>query len=433
MKDVMIEVENLCKLYQTGTIGTGTLSHDLNRWWHRIRYKEDPLSKRHIDGFDKEDSRYQQLWSLKEVSFRVGTGDVFGIIGRNGAGKSTLLKIISKITKPTSGFVRLNGRIASLLEVGTGFHPELTGKENIFLNGAILGMTKTEIKRKFDEIVNFSGVDKYINTPVKRYSSGMYVRLAFAVAAHLEPEILIVDEVLAVGDYEFQKKCLGKMKDVSSNQGRTVLFVSHNAAAIKQLCTNAILLDKGMLKAVGKVNEILSIYHEAEKDADEGLRKLNLDLPGFFTDWKLDEPSYENPHTCYTGDSCIFSFGFTARENFANCEIRFAIKYEDILISHASSLAGRGSNFSISPGAYRFRFKMDFPVRDAKFDIEVTFVSMGKVLDVWKSTTRLTVLDNSTSYVLAGVINPDFHFSVEQLLPGDLMNVAEYGVTADKL
>lgn len=259
MSDTVIKVENLWKQYRLGTVGTGTLAHDLNRWWHKIRGKEDPYLKigEENDRSRKGDSEY--VWALKEINFEVKRGEVLGIIGKNGAGKSTLLKILSQVTTPTKGQVKIKGRIASLLEVGTGFHPELTGRENIFLNGAILGMTKAEIRSKFDEIVDFSGVEHYIDTPVKRYSSGMYVRLAFAVAAHLDPEILIVDEVLAVGDAEFQKKCLGKMKDVSV-KGRTVLFVSHNMAVIRLLCNTAMYLKNGVLKFYGKTNEVIEKY-----------------------------------------------------------------------------------------------------------------------------------------------------------------------------
>ena len=232
MSKTVIKVENLSKQYKLGDIGTGSLGHDINRWWYKVRGKEDPYLQigDANDRTQKGSSDY--VWALKDINFEVKQGEVLGIIGRNGAGKSTLLKILSKTTAPTTGSVKIKGRIASLLEVGTGFHPELSGRDNIYLNGAILGMTKREITRKFDEIVDFAGVERYIDTPVKRYSSGMYVSLAFGVAAHLEPEILIVDEVLAVGDAEFQKKCLGKMKDVSVNDGRTVLFVSHNMAAI---------------------------------------------------------------------------------------------------------------------------------------------------------------------------------------------------------
>ena len=260
MSDVAIKVENLGKQYRLGEIGTGTLSQDLNRTWARIRGKEDPFAKigEANDRTKKGESDF--VWSLRDVNFEVKQGEVLGIIGRNGAGKSTLLKILSKVTAPTTGNVKVRGRIASLLEVGTGFHPELTGRENIFLNGAILGMTKIEIHKKFDEIVDFSGVERYIDTPVKRYSSGMYVRLAFAVAAFLEPEILIIDEVLAVGDAEFQKKCLGRMKDVSVNDGRTVLFVSHNMEAVQNLCSHAILMQHGSVIYDGDIQSAINTY-----------------------------------------------------------------------------------------------------------------------------------------------------------------------------
>ena len=256
----IIQVKNISKQYRLGQVGTGTISHDLNRWWHKVRGKEDPYLTigEENDRTQKAESDY--AWALREINFEVQPGEVLGIIGRNGAGKSTLLKILSRTTAPTTGQIKIKGRVASLLEVGTGFHPELTGAENIFLNGAILGMTRHEIKSKFDEIVDFAGVERYIDTPVKRYSSGMYVRLAFAVAAHLEPEILIVDEVLAVGDAEFQKKALGKMKDVSTNEGRTVLFVSHNMLAVKSLCTTGLLMDKGKIDTAGKIEEVIFKY-----------------------------------------------------------------------------------------------------------------------------------------------------------------------------
>src|SRR3984885_14787626 len=257
---VAIKVEKLSKAYQLGEIGTGTVSRDIERWLARVRGKEDPNLKigEANDRTVKGGSDF--VWSLKDINFSIDQGDTLGIIGRNGAGKSTLLKILSRVTSPTSGSVKVKGRIASLLEVGTGFHPELTGRDNIFLNGAILGMRKAETKRKFDEIVDFSGVERYIDTPVKRYSSGMYVRLAFAVAAHLESEILIVDEVLAVGDAEFQRKCLGKMGDVSKGQGRTVLFVSHNMAAITSFCKTTMLLSYGQIQIYDKTNTAIANY-----------------------------------------------------------------------------------------------------------------------------------------------------------------------------
>src|SRR5476651_1152442 len=231
-----IKVENLSKMYQLGNFGTGTISRDLERFWAKMRGKEDPFLKIGEINDRSQKGESDIVWSLKDINFEVQQGDAVGIIGRNGAGKSTLLKVLSRVTSPTTGSVKIKGRVASLLEVGTGFHPELSGRENIFLNGAILGMRKAEIKRRFDEIVDFAGVERYIDTPVKRYSSGMYVRLAFAVAAYLESDILIVDEVLAVGDAEFQKKCLGKMGDISKGEGRTVLFVSHNMGTVAQLC-----------------------------------------------------------------------------------------------------------------------------------------------------------------------------------------------------
>jgi lipopolysaccharide transport system ATP-binding protein len=256
----ILEVHNVSKQYRLGTVGTGTLSHDLNRWFHKVRGKEDPYLKigSANDRSAKADSDY--VWALQDISFNVKEGEVLGIIGKNGAGKSTLLKILSRVTGPTTGSIKAYGRIASLLEVGTGFHPELTGRENIYLNGAILGMSKAEIRSKFDEIVDFSGCERYIDTPVKRYSSGMYVRLAFAVAAHLEPEILIVDEVLAVGDAEFQKKAIGKMKSVSQGEGRTVLFVSHNMSAVKSLCSKGIVLKNGSIVFAGTASEAVLEY-----------------------------------------------------------------------------------------------------------------------------------------------------------------------------
>jgi len=261
----IIKVENVSKLYRLGEVGTGTLSHDLNRWYHRLRGKEDPYLKIGESNDRANRGRSEYVYALKDINFEVKQGEVLGIIGKNGAGKSTLLKLLSRVTGPSSGSIKIKGRTASLLEVGTGFHPELTGRENIFLNGAILGMTKLEIRRKFDEIVDFSGVERYIDTPVKRYSSGMYVRLAFAVAAHLDPEILIVDEVLAVGDAEFQKRCLGKMGDISKNEGRTILFVSHNMGSVKNLCSRGIVLQNGTIVHEGGIANCVDVYQNLEK------------------------------------------------------------------------------------------------------------------------------------------------------------------------
>lgn len=266
-----IEFNNISKLYRLGLVSSGTLSNDFKRWWQMsILGKEDPFLKVGSvnDRSKAADSDY--VWALKDINFKVEQGDVVGIIGKNGAGKSTLLKLLSKVTGPTTGTIRAKGRIASLLEVGTGFHPELTGRENIYMNGAILGMTKAEITKKLDEIVAFSGCERYIDTPVKRYSSGMTVRLGFAVAAHLDPEILVVDEVLAVGDAEFQKKAIGKMQDVSQGEGRTVLFVSHNMSSIKALCRRGILLENGSIRFDGLVNDTVELYLKGNEFEEGG-------------------------------------------------------------------------------------------------------------------------------------------------------------------
>lgn len=261
MSNIAIEFQSVGKMYRLGRVGTGTLSHDLNRWWQTtILGKEDPYLKigQTNDRTVKGDSDY--VWALRDISFKVEQGEVLGIIGKNGAGKSTLLKLLSHITAPTTGKITYEGRIASLLEVGTGFHPEMTGRENIYMNGSIMGMTKREITRKLDAIVDFAGIERYLDTPVKRYSSGMTVRLGFSVAAFLEPEILVVDEVLAVGDAEFQKKAIGKMQDVSRGEGRTVLFVSHNMNAVKMLCTQGVVLDSGMIDYIGNSDSCVDHY-----------------------------------------------------------------------------------------------------------------------------------------------------------------------------
>lgn len=262
MSDIVLEVKDLYKQYRLGTLGSATLRDDLSRWWAKLRGKEDPTRMIGEENSIK-DVGGKYVWALQGINIQVKKGEVLGIVGKNGAGKSTLLKILSKITGPTQGTVNIKGRIASLLEVGTGFHPELSGRENIFLNGAILGMTKTEIRSKLDEIIAFAGIAKYIDTPVKRYSSGMRVRLGFAVAAYLEPEILVVDEVLAVGDAEFQKKAIGKMKDVSTQEGRTVLFVSHNMAAINDLCHRVVMLKDGKIAKEGDTKEVVAYYLES--------------------------------------------------------------------------------------------------------------------------------------------------------------------------
>lgn len=261
MSEIAIQFDHVGKLYQLGLVGTGTLSHDLNRWWKTVvLHKEDPYLKIGETNERSKKGKSEFVWALRDITFDVNQGDVVGIIGKNGAGKSTLLKLLSRVTSPTVGAIRAKGRIASLLEVGTGFHPELTGRENIYMNGSIMGMTRHEIKRKLDEIVDFAGVERYLDTPVKRYSSGMTVRLGFAVAAFLDPEILVVDEVLAVGDAEFQKKAIGKMQDVSHGEGRTVLFVSHNMNSVRILCNRGIVLENGKVAFCGSSEDSINYY-----------------------------------------------------------------------------------------------------------------------------------------------------------------------------
>ena len=270
--DIILSAENISKQYRLGLVGTGTISHDLNRWWHKIRGKENPYLKIGDVNDRSTVGESDYVWAIQDINFEVKRGEILGIIGKNGAGKSTLLKILSRVTSPTTGSIKTKGRIASLLEVGTGFHGEMTGRENIYLNGAILGMSKKEITLKIDEIIAFSGCQRYIDTPVKRYSSGMTVRLGFAVAAFLEPEILVVDEVLAVGDAEFQKKAIGKMQDISKDGGRTVLFVSHNMAAIKSLCTRGIVLENGKVMMSGDIDK--AVHYYLNKDSNSMNHKV---------------------------------------------------------------------------------------------------------------------------------------------------------------
>lgn len=332
MSEVIIQINNLGKKYRLGTIGTGTLSQDLNRWWARYRGKEDPYSK--VDEDHGSKSKNSDYWALKNLSFEVKQGEILGIIGKNGAGKSTLLKLLSRVTAPTTGEIKVKGRIASLLEVGTGFHPELTGKENVFLNGAILGMTKKEIKLKLDEIVAFSGVEQYIDTPVKRYSSGMYVRLAFAVAAHLEPEILIVDEVLAVGDAEFQKKCINKMSQVAK-EGRTILFVSHTMDAVESLCTRGIVLNSGSISYNGKINEAINHYISKVKINDISVTNNVIDLSNhpnkiYSRDYGLQRAEIlvngQPTSTIYPGDDLKIKITYKLKTVFFNPVLGVVIK-----------------------------------------------------------------------------------------------------------
>ena len=351
-----IEFNNVSKLYRLGLVSTGTLSHDLKRWWATsIRGKEDPYLKIGSvnDRSSAADSEY--VWALKDIDFKVQQGDVVGIIGKNGAGKSTLLKLLSRVTGPTTGSIRAKGRIGSLLEVGTGFHGEMTGRENIYMNGAILGMTKNDISRKLDEIIDFSGCERYIDTPVKRYSSGMMVRLGFAVAAFLEPEILVVDEVLAVGDAEFQKKAIGKMQDVSRGEGRTVLFVSHNMTSMKNLCNHGVLLENGMVKKTGTIDDVIHTYLSEDI---ESCRATNWDRSHapYMNGIRLLSAKITNTEkTLYAGDAIHLEFEFESEETHpAEYNITFLVKDEmNNFLFQGSTASGTRHVERTSSGIYK--------------------------------------------------------------------------------
>ena len=375
--NIAIEFDNIGKMYRLGRVGTGTLSHDLNRWWTmNVLRKEDPFLKigETNDRSTKGHSDY--VWALRDISFKVEQGDVVGIIGKNGAGKSTLLKLLSRITSPSTGSIRYKGRIASLLEVGTGFHPEMTGRENIYMNGSIMGMTKKEITRKLDEIVDFAGVGRYLDTPVKRYSSGMTVRLGFAVAAFLEPEILVVDEVLTVGDAEFQKKAIGKMNDVAHSEGRTVLFVSHNMAAVKNLCTRGVVLQNGMLVYDGSTEDAVNTYLQNNTHIENGFIKDYIDeLASYIT-----VKNIEINGTPYT-ESIIESnqeyievlFEGSTTEPFkANVQLKF-FNMNEIPMATFSEGAYRGMTEDVSIGDFSLRRRIKIPRYMSKGDYVLEF------------------------------------------------------------
>jgi len=417
MSNIVLEVDNLSKQYRLGQVGTGTLSHDLNRLWHRMLGKPDPYLKIWEDN-DATSRNSEYVWALRDVNFKITEGDAVGIIGRNGAGKSTLLKLLSKITKPSTGLIKKKGRIASLLEVGTGFHHEMTGRENIYLNGAIMGMTRREITKKLDEIIYFSGVDKYIDTPVKRYSSGMYVRLAFAVAAHLDSEILIVDEVLAVGDADFQKKCLKKMDDIHSGEGRTVLFVSHNMNSVKDLCNKGILLKDGMLDFQGGIQETIQEYKKdsvqsmsymRERDIEKRYENKNIRVLEFSVDSKNGEAININSTICVR-------LRFLNNVPDINLDATFELKNSDeLIIFHTVALISRNKDSK----------KCEYNV---EFEIQGGILNAGnyyfKLLFGRDQTDPLLVVDNFISFevlnvnvgikthIFPGVIRPNFDYKI---------------------
>jgi lipopolysaccharide transport system ATP-binding protein len=386
MSEVVLNIENLSKQYRLGKLGTGTVSHDINRWWYKIRGKEDPYLKIGDVNDRTKDGGSEYVWSLRDINLEIKKGEVVGIIGKNGAGKSTLLKILSQVTPPTIGEVKVKGRIAALLEVGTGFHPELSGKENIFLNGAILGMTKTEIKSKLDEIIEFSGVAKYIDTPVKRYSSGMMVRLGFAVAAHLEPEILIVDEVLAVGDAEFQEKCLGKMKHISG-EGRTVLFVSHNMAAIKSLTSRSILLDKGSLFKNGPTHDVVDEYINL---VSSKLNKFDFEKHNStkktiqFNNSSVLNADGKEINTILSGSKVVFKLEIINHTNevFEKCSIGIGIftLTDNMLIGLKNDVLG--IYHDLLPGKNEIYCQIDkFPLSSGTYKYNIIVNKMAEVFD----------------------------------------------------
>lgn len=340
MPQIILKAENISKQYRLGIVGSGTLGDDLKRLWYNVQGKEDPFLKIGELNDRSVKATGDYVWALKDINFEVKEGEVLGIIGKNGAGKSTLLKILSRVTSPSTGSIKTRGRIASLLEVGTGFHGELTGRENIFLNGAVLGMTKADIKAKLDEIITFSGCEMYIDTPVKRYSSGMTVRLGFAVAAHLEPEILVVDEVLAVGDAEFQKKAIGKMQNLSIGQGRTVLFVSHNMASVKSLCSRSIVLEDGKTVFDGETEKAINFYLSNEKQLiPKDLSSIkNRSGNGIvkFNSFHIEHSNGQLIESVLSGDTAIFSFeiAVSGLNQKSNVDLGFSLhSQEDELIS----------------------------------------------------------------------------------------------------
>ncbi|MDT0650822.1 ABC transporter ATP-binding protein [Autumnicola edwardsiae] len=386
---IILKAENISKQYRLGTVGTGTLSHDLNRWWHSVRGKEDPYLKVGSLKDRSAAAKNDYVWALQDINFEVKQGEVLGIIGKNGAGKSTLLKILSRVTAPTTGTIKTKGRIASLLEVGTGFHPELTGRENIYLNGAILGMTRIEVKSKIDEIIAFSGCEMYIDTPTKRYSSGMTVRLAFAVAAHLEPEILVVDEVLAVGDAEFQKKAIGKMHDISQGEGRTVLFVSHNMVAIQNLCSYSFYLENGEKKIEGKPSDVIDYYLNSQN--------LIPDTRYYNSDPKKDIyiKSFEITSEVATGKPFEFEAKVVSNKKLKT-EFAFTLKGKESQPIFQIYSGHSGETFSLEIGENQISGKLDkLRMASGLYDANLWLGTSLQVFDFQPQVFNLLVKEGS--------------------------------------
>ena len=405
MSEVVIDCENVSKLYRLGEVNFSSLKDDISRMWASLTGAKDPalLMAEENDRSQKNQSDY--VWALKDINFKVNHGEVLGLVGRNGAGKSTMLKILSKVTAPTTGSIKVKGRVASLLEVGTGFHPELSGKENMYLNGHILGMTKKEIDRKFDEIVDFAGVEKYLDTPVKRYSSGMYVRLAFAVAAHLEPEILIVDEVLAVGDADFQKKCLGKINDVSKKDGRTILFVSHNMASVQSICSHVIVMQNGTITFdkgptiegiqfynQSVVNKVINSDFSSRRDrvGTGELRFLSLDF--------LNEKR-QMAATIVSGQYTVIRFNYTVKssQKVVSIVATFASLTGESKFIISTELVGAGYSNVNSDGHFDCIIRK-FPLAPGEYMVSILAKTVGGEILDWIQEARKIDVENGDFY-----------------------------------
>jgi lipopolysaccharide transport system ATP-binding protein len=388
MSSLALKVENLSKLYRLGEVGTGTLSHDLNRWWYKVRGKEDPYKKIGEENYRERKGDSDYVWALRNINLEVEKGEILGIVGKNGAGKSTLLKILSQVTEPTEGVFKIKGRLSSLLEVGVGFHADMTGRENVFLNAAINGMTRSEVKAQFDEIVDFAGVERYIDTPIKRYSSGMRVRLGFAVAAFFRTEILVVDEVLAVGDAQFQEKALGKMADLSEGQGRTVLFVSHDLPAVKNLCTRGVLLESGQIVEDGAVGPVIDTYLSKQNELAKTAIIDRTDRSGnqriIFQDLKLfDAETRDNVVTFQQGQHCIFRIFFRAKSRM-RARIDMGIKNsngERICWASTHTLTGKTIEISSSGKYYLDVEVQKLPLIQGEYNITLYTRADGDIAD----------------------------------------------------
>jgi lipopolysaccharide transport system ATP-binding protein len=410
---VTIKVENLSKIYRLGEIGTGTISRDMERWFKtKVLKQEDSFLKIGESNDRSKKGSSDIVYSLKDISFEIEQGDTVGIIGRNGAGKSTLLKILSRVTTPTTGKINIKGRVASLLEVGTGFHPELTGRENIYLNGAILGMRKREIDRKLDEIIDFSGIERYIDTPVKRYSSGMYVRLAFAVAAHLESEILIVDEVLAVGDAEFQKKCLGKMGEVSKGEGRTVLFVSHNMGAVAQLCEKCMLIEKGQNNIFDFHRKVIDFYmfknKEFVKSFEVSDNKKNKEFyiksVETFNEQMMSTDTFPNDE-CIMLKLKLYSFIYRPK---AEISVTLQNINGEFLSTFVESLSEM--NLEIGQSDILFKFQRNIIAPNSYFFRVALFVPNSYIYDLVEMICPINVIDVGSKMAMFEGINYGYFF-----------------------